>query len=69
MKSNPATDDPRAHVVVVTRRRSDVTRLHAELERWLDGLCPVREGYNKAFVFAPGVTPRLALAATQIHLA
>ncbi len=49
-------DDPAAHVAVVLPRREEVGPLMAALSGLLGGLCAVREGYNKEFVFAPGVT-------------
>jgi DNA helicase-2/ATP-dependent DNA helicase PcrA len=49
-------DDPRAHIALVTRHRGAVAPLVAALSRALDGLCAVREGHNKEFSFAPGLT-------------
>lgn len=49
-------DDPRAHIALVTRRRGEVGPLVTALSAALDGLCAVREGHNKDFTFAPGLT-------------
>ena len=50
------TERERAHVVVVTRHQVAAAPLADVLAAELEGVCPVRVGHNKTFVFEPGVT-------------
>lgn len=50
------TESPAAHVCVVCTKAGDVSSAFEEIRQRVDPAVPVRQGHNKDFVFAPGIT-------------